>query len=164
MGRHGLNDCGDWGDEDANLVFGRWRGQVESAIRGKSGQKFLKELVRALDALPEKKLVSESLQEQDGAVCALGAVARARGIDMSQWTPGPDEDKDDFHSDQVYELEGVFHIAHQLISEIIWENDEQCGRKTQEERWTWMRKWANYRIKKHPVRRPGRTWEVGWGW
>jgi hypothetical protein len=163
MGRHGLNEYDDFCDDDANLSFGRWRGQVESAIRGKDGQKFLKELVRALDALPEKKLISESLQVQDGAVCALGAVARARGIDMTQWTPGPDDDPDDFHYDQVHELAGTFNVAHQLISEIIWENDEG-NYNSPEHRWAAMRKFAINRIKRHPVRRPGRTWEVGWGW
>lgn len=32
----------------------RWRGQVVSAIRGKRGQAFLRELVDALEAMPEK--------------------------------------------------------------------------------------------------------------
>jgi hypothetical protein len=161
MGRHGLNDYDGYDYDGAQWAQIRWRGQVESALRGKDGQAFLKELVRALDALPEKKLISDSLQEQDGAVCALGAVARARGIDMSQWTVGPDDDPDDF-DDQAYELSGVFNIAHQMLSEIMWENDESCAHKTDEQRWAWMRAWADSRIKKIKLRRPGRTWEAGW--
>src|SRR5262245_16738600 len=35
----------------------RWRGAVHAAIFGKRGQAFLTELLAALDALPEKKLL-----------------------------------------------------------------------------------------------------------
>lgn len=158
MSRHGLYD-----DIDDNWQLIKWRGQVESAIRGKTGQKFLKELVRALDALPEQKLVSETLQTQDGAVCSFGAVARLRGIDMSKFTPGPDDDPADFEYDQPYELSGIFNIAHQLVSEIIWENDEQCSHKSDHHRWVWMRKWADSRIIKLKKRsKPWAYWEAGW--
>jgi hypothetical protein len=40
----------------------RWQGVVKSAIRGKKGQAFLKELLSALDAMPEKKLIAEELE------------------------------------------------------------------------------------------------------
>ena len=39
----------------------KWRGQVMSAIRGKRGQKFLRELLAALDAMPKKILITEDL-------------------------------------------------------------------------------------------------------
>lgn len=54
------------------LPLGRWRGQVASAIRGKRGQAFLRELVAALDAMPEKRLIANDL-EQAGNVCAIAA-------------------------------------------------------------------------------------------
>lgn len=56
----------------------RYRGAVTSAINGFRGQCFLQELRRALDVLPEKKLIVDDL-EKDGAVCALGALGKARG-------------------------------------------------------------------------------------
>jgi hypothetical protein len=158
MSRHGLHE-----DLDDNWLFIKYRGQVASALRGKSGQKFLKDLVRALDALPEQKLISQSLQEQDGAVCAMGAVGRLRGIDMSKFTIGPDDDPEDFAYDQLYELSGMFDIAHQLVSEVIWENDEQCYNKTDHHRWLWMRKWADSRIIKLKKRsKPWAYWEAAW--
>ena len=77
MSRSGYSeDCENW-----DLV--RWRGAVQSAIRGARGQKFLRELVAALDALPEKKLIAHELKDENGAVCALGSVAVARGLDVS---------------------------------------------------------------------------------
>lgn len=81
MSRSGYTDDGD------NWELIKWRGQVASAIRGKRGQAFLRELRDALDALPEKKLCYHELQRKDGACCAIGAVGRARGIDMTDLDP-----------------------------------------------------------------------------
>ena len=64
-----------------------WRGAVASAIRGKRGQAFLREMLAALDALPEKRLISEDLERADGQVCALGSVGKARNLDMSEMDP-----------------------------------------------------------------------------
>ena len=57
----------------------RWRGAVNSAMNGKRGQAFLRELLDALDALPEPKLIDHDLVRYDGSTdtnlfCALGAV------------------------------------------------------------------------------------------
>lgn len=111
MSRHGYTD-----DMDDNLAMGRWRAAVNSAVRGKRGQAFLRELLAALDALPEKKLIAEELVEQDGQVCALGAIGKARGLDMSGIDP---EDPDSIH--------GYFGIANAMAREIIWINDEVSG-------------------------------------
>ena len=51
MSRSGYTDeCDGW-------EFVRWRGAVNSAIRGKRGQAFLNEMVTALDAMQEKRLL-----------------------------------------------------------------------------------------------------------
>jgi hypothetical protein len=63
MGRHGYTD-----DSDDVLDLGRWRAQVSSAIRGKRGQRFLRDVIRALDALPEKRLIKNDLVNEEGAV------------------------------------------------------------------------------------------------
>ena len=69
MSRSGYSDeCDGW-----DLI--RWRGAVASAIRGQRGQAFLREMLSALDAMPEKRLISEEL-ERDGEVCAMGAVGQ----------------------------------------------------------------------------------------
>lgn len=130
MSRSGYSeDC--WG-----LELGQWRAQVASAIRGKRGQAFLRELVEALDALPEKKLIAEDLV-RDGEYCALGALGVKRKIDMSNLDPL-----------DRYTLSDVFGVAHQLIAEVEWMNDEGHLGSTPENRWKEMRAWAVARIKK----------------
>ncbi len=58
MSRSGYID-----DYDDPLVIGRWRGMVSSAVRGKRGQQFLKDLAVALDEMHEKKLIVKELSK-----------------------------------------------------------------------------------------------------
>lgn len=135
MSRSGYNDdCEQWA-----LI--RWRGAVASAIRGKRGQAFLKEMLAALDALPEKKLIQSDLQDEydDGAVCALGAVGRARQMPMSNIDP---EDHESVASS--------FGIPHALACEVMWMNDDAWWRLTPEERFAMMRRWVESRIVVEP--------------
>lgn len=134
MSRSGYNDCCDI--EQWDLI--RWRGAVASAIRGKRGQAFLKEMLAAMDALPEKRLITGELQDayDPNAVCALGAVGLARGQDMSQIDPEEHE-----------EVAAEFDVAHAMACEILWENDE-CGprKETPEARFLRVRAWIENRI------------------
>ena len=139
MSRSGYTEDGDM--ENWQLI--RWRGQVASAIRGKRGQAFLRELVEALDAMPEKRLIAKDL-EHAGNVCAIGAVGVARGQDMSAL--------DVYDYDQIA---STFGIAHQLVQEIEWENDQyiewdiETSRiiENPEGRWRYMRAWAISQLK-----------------
>ena len=132
MSRSGYGeDCEQW-----DLI--RWRGAVASAIRGKRGQAFLREMLAALDAMPEKRLIGHTL-ECDGDVCALGSVGRARGIAMSELDP---EDRRN--------VAHVFGIAPAMAAEIVFENDEGCGYwhlEDWEERWHRMRAWVVSNLK-----------------
>ncbi len=123
-------------DDLENWDLIRWRGRVASATRGKRGQRLLIDLLAALDAMPVKELVEGDLETEEGAVCALGALGRVRGIDMQAIDP---EDPD--------QVAAAFDIAAPLAQEIVFENDEQCWRDTPEERWKYMRKWVAIRIK-----------------
>lgn len=107
----------------------RWRGAVAAAIRGKRGQAFLREMVAALDALPEKRLISQELATADGDVCAMGAVCKARGVDVSEIDP------DDYST-----VAGTMGLSEAMVREIANENDERGV--TPEKRWELMRKWA----------------------
>ena len=131
-------------DMDDDLAMGQWRAQVRSATRGKRGQKMLGDLLSALDTMQEKALIIRELQDADGGVCALGALARFRGIDMSQL----DEEKPEQVSD-------AFNIALLLAKEIVFMNDEHFEFRyvenkrvyiTPEERWGMMRKWVARQI------------------
>lgn len=127
MSRSGYSDdCDGW-----DLI--RWRGAVASAIRGKRGQAFLRELLAALDALPEKKLIAGKL-EADGAYCALGSVGRLRGLDMSEV--------------DVYDREAVarmFGIAEAMAAEIMYWNDDMTS--SPEQRYELVRKWAERELR-----------------
>lgn len=121
----------------------RWRGQVASAIRGARGQAFLRELIQALDAMPEKKLIAHEL-EQSGNVCAIGSVGARRGIDMSKLDP---EDPDGIAAE--------FGIAQQLVREIEFMNDEAIlWNETDGDRWKRMRAWAEEQLIKKPETSP----------
>lgn len=113
----------------------RWRGAVASAIRGARGQAFFKELLRGMDAMPERRLITEDL-EKDGAVCAIGVVGKARGIDMSNIDP-----------EDSYTVARVFQIADALAREIVHMNDEGTYKaETPEERFDRMREWVKRQI------------------
>lgn len=113
-----------------------WRGAVASAIRGRRGQAFLKEMLAALDAMPEKKLVQWEL-EKGGEVCAIGAVGKVRGVEMSALDP---EDRDG--------VADAFGIAPALACEIVYMNDEAFwqGVETPEARFVRMREWVARQI------------------
>lgn len=134
MSRSGYIDDGDIEQWD----WIRWRGAVAAAIRGKRGQAFLLEMWQALTSLPEPKLVADSLVEEDGAVCAMGAVALSRGLDLSKVDP------DD--CDRVAE---IFDIPPTLAKEIAFMNDDDFSysKETPEERWARMKKWIEINLR-----------------
>lgn len=109
MSRSGLYED----DGEDSLAHGRWRGAVASAIRGKRGQAFLRELADALDAMPEKHLVAGALQSEDGCHCTLGVIGQKRGLDVARM------DVDDY--DAIADSLGV---NAKIAQEIMWENDE----------------------------------------
>lgn len=189
MSRSGYTDDG-WDDESAQWASIRYNGALKSAIRGKKGQAFLKDLLAALDAMPEKRLIREQLVidgDQSsyigdhwggatypqvivgadelcatdgtvaamGDVCALGALGRRRGIDMSSLDP-----------EDIETVADSFGVNEKIAREIVYHNDEVFdrewvnGRKTPdgwvdgysrvltpEERWQRMRDWVASLIK-----------------
>ena len=60
------DDCDEW-----DVV--KWGGRVKSALQGKPGKAFLKELESALLAMPTKELIKDNWLV-GGQVCSLGAV------------------------------------------------------------------------------------------
>lgn len=66
-------------EEDFPGQYGLWDGNCQRSIAGKAGQKALRALEAALVALPEKRLIREQLEDAAGNVCAIGALAKAKG-------------------------------------------------------------------------------------
>ena len=141
MSRAGYNE-----DYDNNWEAIAWRGAVASAIRGKRGQAFIKELIAALDAMPEKRLIADDLIN-NGKVCAIGSVGVARGIDMTK-----------LDAENAEQIAGAFNIAPAMVREIEWYNDEYCyylnQTETSEDRWKRMREWAEKQLKTVAESRP----------
>lgn len=132
MGRSNYSE--DW-DEDGK--GGLYRGAVERALKGRRGQAFLKEMLAAMDALPEPKLIEGELV-QDGAACAIGTVALARKIDVSGLDP-----------EDAETIAKTFGIAPALVREIEFENDDDfcfSVNETPEKRFIRMRKWIESQI------------------
>lgn len=117
----------------------RWRGAVASAIRGKRGQAFLRALRDALDAMPEKRLVAQEFQRLDGEVCAIGAMAKQRGVDLGDdWK---------IYGDARGLVAEMFDIAESLAAEVMYVNDEwEHFTAAPELRWRTVRDWVESKI------------------
>lgn len=111
MSRHGYSD-----DQDDPLAIGRWQGAVKSALRGERGQAALRELLQALDAMPDKRLYPGSFATADGEFCALGVLGAHRGIETADLG-----DEDDCDPDHVGQR---FNIASAMAAEVMYLNDE----------------------------------------
>lgn len=131
MNRSGYDYDGDY-DQWATI---RWRGQLASAIRGKRGQAFLRDLLDALDGMPNKRLIANDLI-RDGEVCAIGSLGVKRGVDLSALDP------EDFGK-----IAETFGVAHQIVQEVEWMNDEGTWAATPEWRWQQVRDWVSKLVK-----------------
>ena len=95
-------------------------------------------MLAAMDALPEQKLITHDL-EAEGQVCAIGAVGRARGVNMSEIDP-----------EDYEKVAATFGIATPMAQEIVYMNDEAFDSywcKTPEERFEKMRAWIVAQIR-----------------
>lgn len=140
MSRSGYSDdC-----ENLNL----YRANVHRTISGKRGQTFLQELAKSLDEMPVKELIAGELVTEDGDVCAIGAVCKSRGIDVSKI------DYDDPQS--VGKAVGITRI---LAAEIEFMNDEwtDSWKEAPDRRWQRMREWVANNLKQPEAGRPCRT-------
>jgi hypothetical protein len=80
-------------DEERPGQFALWDANCLRSIRGRVGQRELRELEAALLALPEKALIHGSLTNEDGDVCAIACYAKHKGIDIEQFDPEYESDE-----------------------------------------------------------------------
>jgi hypothetical protein len=94
--------------------------------------------------MPDKALIVGDLENAEGDMCALGALGKARGIEMAKIDPEDPE-----------QVASAFGIAKCLAQEIVYINDEYFDFRyvdnirveyTPEERWTKMRAWVAGKI------------------
>ena len=117
-----------------------YRSAVWRAITGARGQAFLRELIAALDAMPEKRLIAGELI-RDGEVCAIGSVGLARGMDMTR-----------IDYENPRSVGRAFGVARSMAAEIEFENDGDhlWDNETAEARWRRMRAWAVRNLNETP--------------
>lgn len=120
MSRSGYTD-----DNDDPLAHGRWRQAVKRSLEGKRGQALLRELVEALDAMPDKRLYSGSFATADGEFCTLGVLGAKRGVKM--------DDLGDSFDCEPATVGQRFGIATAMAAEIMYLNDEYAV-----EEWKWV--------------------------
>ena len=133
MSRSGYSD--DCWNEGLGWLY---RQAVENSINGIRGQKFLRELIETLDAMPKKELVSGEFVTEEGECCALGSVAIRR-----EW-----EDPEFINSENHGRLGKDFDIAPCLVAEVEYINDdEDYWRESPSERWSRVRRWAVQQLK-----------------
>lgn len=114
------------------LEYGRWRGMVASALRGKRGRRLMRDLADSLDAMTDRRLIAGDLEDDDGCVCVLGAAARHRGVDVDGLDP-----------EDPVTVAHAFDIAQPLAQEVVFMNDEDGRRgETPTERWLRVRLWV----------------------
>jgi len=139
----------NYSDDGDYSTAGLYRHAVNRGIKGPRGQVLLREMIVALDALPVRELAADVFVSGD-YVCAMGAVARARGIDSEALAKLDEYDPDD--------VGALLDIPPSLAAEIAYENDEWC-RGDDEDRWEYMRKWAASNIIE---RKPTQTGTCPW--
>ncbi len=152
MSRSGYDAEGD----DDNPIMYLWESIVARSIAGARGQKLLRELADALDAILEKRLVSGSFVETDGAVCTLGALGRARGLDMTELEKAARLARDDDWYDVAGPAGKAFGVSRSMAAEIMHQNDQDAGwqrtpTETPEQRWTRMREWVRTKLKEESL-------------
>lgn len=111
MSRSGYTD-----DMEDPLAYGRWRQAVKRAIEGRRGQALLRDLLTALDDMPDKRLFSGSFATAEGEFCTLGVLGAKRGVKM-----------DDLGDAEYCETDVVgqrFGIAPAMAAEVMYLNDE----------------------------------------
>jgi hypothetical protein len=128
-------------DEDHPGQFNLWHANCERSLRSKLGQQELRELRAALLALSDKRLIHGLLTDEDGGVCAIGAYARRKGLDLSQFDP---EDL----TDEVGIAAGMPKLVAWKVVEM---NDmEMHSRFTPEERYTAVLAWVESKLSTRP--------------
>lgn len=91
-------------DEDFPGQFALWQANCRRSLASRAGQRELRELEAALVALPEKRLIHGTLEDEDGGVCAIACYAKHKGIDLSKFDP-------EYDSPEVGEAGGMSHLV-----------------------------------------------------
>ena len=128
---------------------GQAAGAMRSAIRGRRGQRLLRDLIAGLDALPVPELAAGSLEDPEtGCVCALGAVRIQRGAEAVPLRFDPTDPDVNWR-----DLAQSFDISETLANAVISQNEygnERNDEQSRRLRWQSVRAWAVGNLTKPP--------------
>lgn len=116
--------------------FDLWQANCRRSLRGKQGQEELRVLRDALLALPDKRLIHGSLIDEEGEICAIGAYAKHKGLDLEKFDP---EDS----TDEVGIEAGMPSLVAWKVVEM---NDMELSDLTPEQRYTKMLEWVDSQL------------------
>lgn len=123
-------------EEDFPGQFDLWQANCQRSMRGKNGQEELRVLRSALLALPDKRLIVNALEDDDGGVCAIAAYGKFKGLDLSKFDV-------DYDSDEVGIAAGMPKLVAWKVVEM---NDMELSHVTPEQRHAKMLAWVESRI------------------
>ena len=122
-------------DEEYPGQYALWRANCARSMRGRRGQASLRALKDALLALPAKRLIAHKMQDETGAVCAIGALSRQKGL-LS------DHDSDNT-TVAVGERCGLPHL---VSLQVVIQNDVELAQCTEKQRYVHMLKWIEEQL------------------
>lgn len=124
--------------------FELWQANCRRSLRGKSGQKELRALRDALLALPDKRLIHGLLVNEDGEVCAVGAYAKHKGLNLEQFDPRDS-------TDEVGVKAGMPDLVAWKVVEI---NDIEFSHLTPEDRYARVLGWVEEQLSPKATQEP----------
>lgn len=143
------------GDEDYNNQWFLWQHNLVRHMSGPLGQKDLLDLHAALLALPERKLIHGRIADEQGHVCAVGALALKRRTEAGESREKVIADMaeiEDCYGQETADIGMAVGMKRVLAWEIGFENDEGGWYKeTDEERFERILRWVESRIQPVPV-------------
>lgn len=111
-----------------------WDANRLRSLKGQKGQAALRELEAALLALPSKQLIADELEDAEGNVCAIGALARYKNYGGSLELPEPkNEFEEHVVSDAMIKVAGKLSVPRLVAISIIERNDDACAWKRDDE-------------------------------
>lgn len=128
---------------DGPNTAGIWAATFRRAVRSERGQKVLTELLTALDAMPEHRLIRGDWCDTGGDVCALGALHVYRKTQQlgAPWCEAQAVSAQELQEHYVGSLNGSTWTAFDLLGiqkTIAWfvaDTNDAFGKETSEERW-----------------------------
>ena len=142
----------DYEPRDGAPPWEFWAQAVANATKGKRGQAFLRELRKALLAMPDKRLIAGDMITPTGEVCALGqfAVYKGKAAELRQsfifQNEGEEYTEEEDLSESANWVAYRFNVPTCLAFDVAYANDEEFHYDTPEARWRLMLQWIDARL------------------